>query len=107
MGSVQLLMTPSASLPSPSTGSTIQPSVAQSTHGQHPAAHDNRTAVTANLSAQVPAQSQHWQASALPTVEGPGTFQPYAMASPVPVPVWRQPSPGCQPSPATLLPSLP
>jgi hypothetical protein len=76
---------------------SIQPSVAQSTHGQHPAAHDNRTAVTAkvaapqtNLAAQVPAQSQHWQASGLPTVGGLSTFQPYAMASPVPVPVCGQ-----------------
>ncbi len=70
---------------------SIQPSVAQSTHGQHSAAHDNRTAVTAHLAPQVPAQSQHWQASGLPTVEGPSTFQPYTtMASPVPVPVYGQ-----------------
>ncbi len=75
-----------------------QPSVAQSTHGQHPAAHDNRTAAPTNvaasptnLAAQVPAQSQHWQASGLPTtMEGPSTFQPYAMAPPVPVPVCGQ-----------------
>ncbi len=65
-------------------------SVAQSTHGQHPAAHDSRTAVPTNLAAQVPAQSQHWQASGLPTVEGPSTFQPYAMAPPVQVPVCGQ-----------------
>jgi hypothetical protein len=77
-----------AETPSTFQQQSIQPSVAQSTHGQHPAAHDNRTAVTANLAAQVPAQSQHWQASGLPTVEGPSTFQPYAMAPPpVPVPV--------------------
>jgi hypothetical protein len=48
------------------------------------------TAVTANLAAQVSAQSQLWQASGLPTVEGPSTFQPYAMAPPVPVPVCGQ-----------------
>ncbi len=41
----------------------------------------------ANLESQVPAQSQHWQVSGSPTVGGPSTFQPYAMASPVPVPV--------------------
>jgi hypothetical protein len=70
---------------------SILSSVAQSTHGQHPAAHDSCAAITANLAAQVPAQSQHWQASGLPTVEGPSTFQPYAMAPPpVPVPVCRQ-----------------
>jgi hypothetical protein len=76
---------------------SIQPSVAQLTHGQHPAAHDNRTAVTANLAApptnlaaQVPAQSQHWQASGLPTEGSHSTFQPYAMAPPVPVPVCGQ-----------------
>jgi hypothetical protein len=40
--------------------------------------------------AQVPAQSQHWQASGLPNVEGPSTFQSYAMAPPVPVPVCGQ-----------------
>ncbi len=101
-------------------------SVAQSTHGQRPAAHDNRTAVTANLAAQVPAQSQHWQASGLPTVEGPSTFfQPYAMAPPVPVPVCGQlkvvdlaqlqllmtllpeRSGACHRAAAPLLPSLP
>jgi hypothetical protein len=43
-----------------------------------------------NLAAQVPAQSHHWQASGLPTVGDPSTFQPYAMAPPVPVPVCRQ-----------------
>jgi hypothetical protein len=58
-----------------------QPSVAESTHGQHPAAHDSITATTANLEAattnlaeQVPAQSQHWQASGLHTVGGHSTF---------------------------------
>jgi hypothetical protein len=74
-----------------------QPSVAQSTHGQHPAANDSRTAAPANVAAapanlasQVPAQSQHWQVSGSPTVGGPSTFQPYAMASPVPVPEYGQ-----------------
>ena len=74
-----------------------QPSVAQSTHGQHPAANDSRTAAPANVAAapanlasQVPAQSQHWQASGLTTVGGPSTFQPYAVAPPVPVPVCGQ-----------------
>ncbi len=38
--------------------------------------------------AQVPAQSQYWQASVLPTVGGPSTFQPYAMAPTVIVPVY-------------------
>ncbi len=56
-------------------------SVAQSTHGQRPAAHDPLS---------IPAQSQHWQASGLPTVERPSTFQPYAMTPPVPVPVCGQ-----------------
>ncbi len=71
-----------------------QPSVAQSTHGQHQAANDSRTAAPANLAAapanlaaQVPAQSQHWQVSGSPTVGGPSTCQPYAMAPQVPVPV--------------------
>jgi hypothetical protein len=74
-----------------------QPSVAQLTHGQHPAAHDSRTAAPANpaappanLAAQVPAQSQHWQASGLPTVGGPSTFQPYAMTPPVTAPACGQ-----------------
>ncbi len=36
---------------------------------------------------QVPAQSQHWQASVLPTVGVHGTFQPHAVAPTVTVPV--------------------
>jgi hypothetical protein len=40
--------------------------------------------------AQVPAQSQHWQASGLPTVGVHSTFQPYAMAPTVTVPVCGQ-----------------
>ncbi len=43
-----------------------------------------------NLAAQVPAQSQHWQASGLPTVGSHSTFQPYAMAPTVTVPVCGQ-----------------
>jgi hypothetical protein len=39
---------------------------------------------------QVPAQSQHWQASGLPTVEVHSTFQPYAMVPTVTVPVCGQ-----------------
>jgi hypothetical protein len=61
MGSIQLLMT--AVQPSQPT---LQPST--------------------NLAAQVLAQSQHWQASGLPTVGGHSTFQPYAMAPTVTVP---------------------
>ncbi len=114
MGSVQLLMTLPASLPSPSTGRPIQRrfqshhqahsqqqlpqlSGVQTNHGQHPTAFDSRTAATANvaasitsLAAQVPAQSQHWQASGLPTVGGTSTFQPYAMAPPVTAPACGQ-----------------
>ncbi len=40
--------------------------------------------------AQVPAQSQHWQASVSPTVGVHSTFQPYAMAPTVTVPVFGQ-----------------
>ena len=39
---------------------------------------------------QVPAQSQHWQASVLPTVGEHSTFQPYAIALTVTVPVGGQ-----------------
>ncbi len=46
-----------------------------------------RSGACHRAAAQVPAQSQHWQARGLPTVEGPSTFQPYAVAPPVPVPV--------------------
>ncbi len=69
---------------------SVQPSIAQSTHGQHSAAHNSRSAAPTNLTAQVPAQSQHWQTSGNPTVGGPSTFQPYAMAPPAPVPVCGQ-----------------
>jgi hypothetical protein len=73
--------------PSMSQPHVLHPSVAQSTHGQHPAAHDTLHATPA---AQVPAQSQHWQASVLPTVGVHSTFQPYAMAPTVTVPVCGQ-----------------
>jgi hypothetical protein len=65
MGSIQLLMTAVQQLQP-----TLQPPT--------------------NLAAQVPAQSQHWQASSLPTVGGPSTFQPYAMAPPVTAPACGQ-----------------
>jgi hypothetical protein len=64
MGSIQLLMT---------TVLQLQPTL--------------QPLPPTNLAAQVPAQSQHWQASGLPTVGGPSTFQPYAMAPPVTAPV--------------------
>ncbi len=49
-----------------------------------------RSGACHRAAALVPAQSQHWQASRLPTVEGPSTFQPYVAAPPVPVPVCGQ-----------------
>ncbi len=73
--------------PSMSQHHVFHPSVAQSTHGQHTAAHDTLHVPPA---AQVPAQSQHWQASVLPTVGGHSTFQPYAVAPTVTVPVCGQ-----------------
>jgi hypothetical protein len=113
MGSVQLLMTPSASLPSPSTGRPIQRrfqshnepfsnSPANLVSPSRPMGSIQllMTAVQqlqpilqpplTSLAAQVPAQSQHWQASGLPTVGGPSTFQPYAMAPPVTAPACGQ-----------------
>jgi hypothetical protein len=53
-------------------------------HGQHPVAHDTLSVPPV---AQVPSQSQHWQASVLPTAEVHSTLQPFTVASTVAVPV--------------------
>jgi hypothetical protein len=65
----------------------LPPSVAQSAHGQHSAAHDTLNAPPA---AQVSGQSQHWQASVLPNVGVQSTLQPFTVASKGTVPMCGQ-----------------
>ncbi len=71
MGSVQLLMTPSAYVPVCGQFKVVKLAQPQLLMTLLP----ERSGACHRAAAQVPAQSQHWQASGLPTaVEGPSTF---------------------------------